>query len=65
MQQRGLFSRFTYLGVSMSNIARELDVTKSALIIISLTKQKSHVMFGEVADDIEADLMEAFKETNP
>jgi len=61
---RYLFSEYSYLGVSMSKIAKKLDITKAALYYHFTGKTE---IYGKVLDDVFNDLSstiaEALKET--
>ena len=60
---RALFSESSYLGVSMSDIAKELDITKAALYYHFAGKEEIYnAVLDEVLNDINAALMHAFKE---
>ena len=60
---RALFSESSYLGVSMSDIAKELDITKAALYYHFAGKEEIYnAVLDEVLNDINAALMDAFKE---
>ena len=60
---RALFSESSYLGVSMSDIAKELDITKAALYYHFSGKEEIYnAVLDEVLNDINAALMDAFKE---
>jgi len=60
---RSLFSESSYLGVSMSDIAKKLDITKAALYYHFTSKEEIYnAVLDEVLNDINATLMEAFKE---
>ena len=60
---RALFSESSYLGVSMNDIAKELDITKAALYYHFAGKEEIYnAVLDEVLNDINAALMDAFKE---
>ena len=60
---RALFSESSYLGVSMSDIAEKLDITKAALYYHFPSKEDIYnAVLDEVLNDINAALMEALKE---
>lgn len=62
---RELFSKYSYLGVSMRDIARKLDITKGALYYHYQSKEEIYI---EVLNDVAEDLFKVFekvkKETN-
>lgn len=60
---RALFSESSYLGVSMSDIAEKLDITKAALYYHFPSKEEIYnAVLDEVLNDINAALTEALKE---
>jgi AcrR family transcriptional regulator len=60
---RALFSESSYLGVSMNDIATELDITKAALYYHFASKENIYnAVLDEVLNDINAALLDAFKE---
>lgn len=60
---RALFSESSYLGVSMSDIAEKLDITKAALYYHFPGKEEIYnAVLDEVLNDINAALTEALKE---
>lgn len=60
---RSLFSESSYLGVSMSDIAEKLDITKAALYYHFPGKEEIYnAVLDEVLNDINAALTEALKE---
>lgn len=60
---RALFSESSYLGVSMSDIAKKLTITKAALYYHFASKEDMYnAVLDEVLNDINAALMKAFKE---
>jgi AcrR family transcriptional regulator len=60
---RALFSESSYLGVSMSDIAEKLNITKAALYYHFASKEEIYnEVLDEVFRDINAAITEAFKE---
>lgn len=60
---RALFSESSYLGVSMSDIAKKLNITKAALYYHFTSKEEIYnAVLDEVLNDINEALMKAFKE---
>lgn len=60
---RGLFSEYTYLGVSMSDIAKRLNITKAALYYHFVGKAEIYEnVISEVFNNLNLLLMEAFDE---
>jgi len=62
---RKLFSKYTYLGVSMSDIAKRLNITKAALYYHFASKVEIYEnVLVEVFSSLESLLAEAFNEEN-
>lgn len=62
---RALFSESSYLGVSMSDIAEKLDITKAALYYHFPSKDDIYnAVLDEVLNDINTALMKALKESS-
>jgi len=60
---RALFSESSYLGVSMSDIAKKLNITKAALYYHFSSKEEMYnAVLDEVLNDINGALMQALKE---
>ena len=60
---RQLFSEFSYLGVSMNDIAKKLDITKAALYYHFTGKAEIYTkVLDEVFDSLSLSIAEAFNE---
>ena len=60
---RQLFSEFSYLGVSMSDIARKLNITKAALYYHFNSKAEIYKeVLNKVFENLESVISEALKE---
>ncbi len=61
---RRLFSEYSYLGVSMSDIAKKLNITKAALYYHFTGKTEIYKrVLDKVFDDLSLSIDEALKET--
>jgi AcrR family transcriptional regulator len=61
---RQFFSEYSYLGVSMSDIAKKLDITKAALYYHFTGKAEIYKkVLDEVFDDLSLSIVEAMNET--
>jgi len=62
---RHLFSEFSYLGVSMSDIAKKLNITKAALYYHFTGKAEIYKkVLDEVFSDLSLSIKQAFGEAN-